>query len=62
MTKKGFLEKVELFLKRFSITPSTFGKMVLRQPMFVFQLRAGRECREETQQKVLQFIENYRGE
>lgn len=61
MTKFDFLKKVEAFIKTHSITATAFGKIALSQPMFVFQLRMGRECREATQEKVLNFMKEYKG-
>ena len=56
MNKKEFLEKVENFMKRNNVAPTTFGIKALSEPNFVFSLRKGRECREETRNKVLAFI------
>ncbi len=60
MTKKEFLATVEKFLKETKMAPTTFGTKSLEDPMFVLRLRDGRECREETQNKVLKFIKNYK--
>lgn len=62
MNKKDFLEKVEKFLKDFHMYPTTFGVLAKKEPLFVFLLREGRECREETQKKVLEFMENYKAD
>lgn len=59
MTKKEFLETIEDFLKKNEIAPTTFGIKAYNDPNLVFNLRNGRECREETQNKVLNFINNY---
>lgn len=59
MNKKDFLEKVEKFLKDFHMYPTTFGILAKKEPLFVFMLREGRECREETQKKVLDFMKKY---
>lgn len=59
MTKKEFLETIEDFLKKNKIAPTTFGIKAYNDPSLVFDLRSGRECREETQNKVLNFINNY---
>lgn len=59
MTKKEFLETVEDFLKKTGMAPSAFGMKSFGDPNLVFGLRLGRECREKTQGKVLNFINNY---
>lgn len=56
MDKKEFLEKVESFMERNNVAPTTFGIKALSEPNFVFSLRKGREAREETRRKVLAFI------
>jgi len=48
-------EKFEVFRKN----KSTFGRMALKQPKFVFVLEAGRECRESTRARVLKFMREY---
>ena len=60
MTRYDFLKEVETFIKVHSITATAFGKLALGQPMFVFQLRMGRECREATQEKVLNFMKEFK--
>lgn len=56
MNKKEFLDRVEDFLTRARMAPTTFGIKAMEEPNFVFSLRKGRECREETRNKVLAFI------
>jgi hypothetical protein len=41
------------------MSETSFGTLALRQPNFVFQLKDGRECREATQEKVLEFMASY---
>lgn len=48
-----FRETVETFLAERKITATRFGKEFAGDPLFVFQLRAGREPREATRDKVL---------
>ena len=62
MTKKDFLETVEEFLKAKEMSATTFGILANKEPNLVFTLRDGRECREETQARVLDFINNYKSE
>lgn len=59
MTKKEFLQTIEDFLSRTAMSASTFGMTTIGSPNFVSDLRKGRECREETQNRVLKFINNY---
>lgn len=62
MTRKDFAEKIEIFLAKHNMTPTTFGKLANKEPNFVFLIRSGRECREETQRRVLDFMEKYEKE
>lgn len=57
MRKSKFLEKVEDFLKRTKMSPTAFGTKAKAEPNFVFELRKGRECREEVQERVLRFMD-----
>lgn len=51
-----FLETVEAFLAATEISPTTFGKEVLKDPQFVFDLRNGRSPNLATVEKVRAFI------
>lgn len=62
MNKKEFLETVETFMKAKEMSATTFGILSNKEPNLVFTLREGRECREETQARVLDFINNYKSE
>ena len=62
MNKVEFLEKVESFLSEKNMSATTFGILSNKEPNFVFTLREGRECREETRKRVLDFINNYQME
>ena len=59
MTKKEFLQTIEDFLSRTKMSVSTFGMTAIGSPSLVYDLRKGRECREETQNRVLKFINTY---
>jgi predicted transcriptional regulator len=50
------LNEVERFLDRTGTTPTSFGTQALRDPNFVWHLRAGREPRFSTVKRVLEFI------
>ena len=56
MRKAEFLEKVEDFLERTKMSPTAFGTKAKAEPNFVFEIRKGRECREEVQERVLRFM------
>jgi len=47
---------VESFLAASGMTPSAFGKAAVGDPLFVFELRQGREPRRETCAKVKTYI------
>jgi len=53
---ENFLQTVEAFIAEREITPTTFGKKFANDPLFVFQLRRGREPRSITRRKVLEAI------
>ena len=57
MTRAEFLKTVEKFLREQDMAPATFGRAAVRDPLFVFGLREGREPREATTARVLAFIE-----
>lgn len=48
-----FREEVERFISAHEMTPTRFGKDFAGDPLFVFQLREGREPRTETRQRIL---------
>jgi hypothetical protein len=52
------LRKVEKFLRLTEIPPTRFGRQVMGDPRFVFDLRNGREPRPGTVQRVLAFLES----
>lgn len=51
------LRKVENFLRISDVPPTRFGREVMGDPRFVFDLRNGREPRPGTVQRVLAFID-----
>ncbi|MBC22309.1 MAG: hypothetical protein CMJ32_00125 [Phycisphaerae bacterium] len=52
MMMQQFTREVEAFLKRHSMRPSTFGRLIVNDPGFVFRLRKGGECRPSTIEHV----------
>jgi homoserine dehydrogenase len=53
---EAFKTTVEAFIADKKITPTRFGKDFAGDPLFVFQLRDGREPRVATREKVLNAI------
>ena len=48
-----FRDRVEAFIVKNDMTPTFFGKTFAGDPLFVFQIRAGREPRSATRERVL---------
>lgn len=53
---EAFKSTVETFIAKKEITATHFGKKYAGDPLFVFQLREGREPRTKTREKVLKAI------
>ena len=51
------LRDVEKFLSASQVTAARFGRDVMRDPRFVFDLRKGREPRRATVRKVRAYLE-----
>ena len=54
-----FLARVERFMRRHDIAPSRLGRDALKDPTFVFDLRAGQVLRPETMDRVELYMRNY---
>lgn len=54
-----FKQAVETFLRETEWTPTRLGRAAANDPLFVFQLRSGREPRSATRQRVIDFIAGY---
>jgi hypothetical protein len=50
------LREVEKFLRSTDVAPTRFGRDVMGDPRFVFDLRNGREPRERTVERVRNFL------
>ena len=50
------LAEIEAFIVANNVTPSVFGSGAVNDPCFVFDLRAGREPRRATLEKVVAFM------
>lgn len=53
----AFKTKVEKFISEKEMTPTQFGKQFAGDPLFVFQLRDGREPRSQTRQRIVAAME-----
>ncbi len=53
------IRKIETFLRRTGMPPTTFGRLVARDPRFVLDLRNGREPRPHTEQRAEHFMNAY---
>lgn len=52
------LARIDRFLRASKMTPSRFGRDVLGDPKFVYQLRSGREPRQHTIDRVTAWIDS----
>lgn len=53
----NLLREVEKFLRRSETAPTRFGREVVGDPRFVFDLRNGRDPRPATVKRVLDYLE-----
>lgn len=53
------IRKVEIFLRRHSMPPTTFSRAVGSDPTLVSRLRNGVIPHKKTEERVLRFMENY---
>jgi hypothetical protein len=51
------LREVEKFLRQREVAPTRFGREVVGDPRFVFDLRNGRDPRPRTVQRVLAYMQ-----
>ena len=52
------LREVEKFLRRCDVPPTRFGREVLGDPRFVFDLRNGRDPRPQTIARVIEYLDS----
>jgi hypothetical protein len=57
MDPQELLDRIDAYLAETGISAAKFGADAVNDPAFVYDLRAGREPRRATIQKVLGFIE-----
>ena len=60
MTKEDFKKTITDFIENTGMSATAFGLAAANNPNFVFDINKGRECREETQARILNFINNYK--
>lgn len=56
LTNDQLLRRIETFSRRFDVAPSRIGRDALRDPGFVFGLKAGRTPRRRTVRRVLDWM------
>ena len=56
---KTFTQSVETFLAQQNWTPTRFGREIAGDPLFVFDLREGREPRTDTRERILTAMNDY---
>jgi hypothetical protein len=54
------LREVENYLKTTNVPPARFGRDVMRDPRFVFDLRNGRDPRSRTEKRVRAYLDAVR--
>ncbi len=59
MLKRDFVHIVDLFLAATGMSQTALGILSLEDPSFILKLRRGREPREATRQKVIDFMRAY---
>ncbi len=59
---KAFIKEIDAFLQKYGWTPTRFGREIAGDPLFVFDLREGREPRSETRLRILKIMQEYNEE
>ena len=59
MTKDDFKKTIARFIENTKMSATALGLSAANNPKFVFDVQNGRECREATQERVLDFMRNY---
>lgn len=55
-TRETFLKSIETYLTASGMSATGFGRQVLRDPMFVFELRSGRSPGLDIVERVVGFM------
>lgn len=53
------IRTIEKFLRAYGVSATTFGRLTVQDPRFVYDLRNGREPRPDTEARVQAFITGY---
>lgn len=53
---RELLDDIKAFCLSSGVSKSKFGQDAVKDPRFVFDLEAGRECRRSTVQKVMDYM------
>lgn len=53
------IRKIEKFLRRTEMPATTFGRLAMRDPRFVYDLRNGRVPRSATEKRTEHFMNTY---
>ncbi|RXZ66649.1 hypothetical protein ETX26_02775 [Pelagerythrobacter rhizovicinus] len=53
------IRSIEKFLRAYDVSATTFGRLTVKDPRFVYDLRNGREPRPDTEARVQAFIAGY---
>src|SRR5690606_17349065 len=56
---QSFRQAVEAFIAARGWTPTRFGRAIAGDPLFVFDLREGREPRSETRSRILKAMQEH---
>lgn len=56
MSNTSLLERIEAFLALSGVSPTRFGRSVVHDPRFVFDLRAGRKPRRKMRARVSTYL------
>ena len=59
---ESFRQSVEAFIAARGWTPTRFGRAIAGDPLFVFDLREGREPRSDTRARILKSMQDYTDE
>ena len=60
-TSAEFLDEIETFLRENQVAPSTFGRVVMDDPTFVFALRKGRVPSLDVCARISKIISHHAG-
>lgn len=53
------IQKIEIFLRKHNMPPTKFGRLAVKDPRLVTDLRKGRVLRKTSEAKIEAFMEEY---